>query len=285
MTGPSNSPSPAPFTVKARSGTRPTVGCCWSTCLPAPWSTSTSEARTGRRELATVAAALRSRRNGGYVLATENRFLLLGPDLTRGGDAAAGLHRPSDPDERRRLRSPGPLLLRNHGLRRDSGSRDPVPPRSGRPRRGDSPRASPSRTGCSGTRPVTPCSTPTRPRAGSTASTSTRRPAASPAGAPSPRSPAAGIRTAWRSTRRTASGWPSGAAVRCTATAATGRLDLVVDLPVSNVTACAFGGPDLRTLFITTSRQGLSPEDQPDAGAVFRYDAGIAGARQHAYAG
>jgi len=64
-----------------------------------------------------------------------------------------------------------------------------------------------------------------------------------------------------------------------------GRLDLVVELPVSNVTACAFGGPDLGTLFITTSRQGLDPADQPDAGAVFRYDAGVHGAQQHAFAG
>ena len=38
-----------------------------------------------------------------------------------------------------------------------------------------------------------------------------------------------------------------------------GRLDLVVDLPVSNVTACAFGGPELRTLYITTSRAGPRP--------------------------
>ena len=37
------------------------------------------EGRTGRRKLAAVAAALRSRRGGGYVLATENRFVLLGP--------------------------------------------------------------------------------------------------------------------------------------------------------------------------------------------------------------
>jgi sugar lactone lactonase YvrE len=37
---------------------------------------------TERRRLARVAAALRARRGGGYVLATENRFLLLGPDLT-----------------------------------------------------------------------------------------------------------------------------------------------------------------------------------------------------------
>ena len=64
-----------------------------------------------------------------------------------------------------------------------------------------------------------------------------------------------------------------------------GRLDLVVDLPVSNVTACAFGGPELRTLFITTSRQGLDPGDQPEAGAVFRYEAGVRGAPQHAFAG
>jgi sugar lactone lactonase YvrE len=65
----------------------------------------------------------------------------------------------------------------------------------------------------------------------------------------------------------------------------TGRLDLVVDLPVSKVTACTFGGPDLRTLFVTTSRQGVDPDDQPEAGAVFRYEAGVRGAPQHPYAG
>ena len=64
-----------------------------------------------------------------------------------------------------------------------------------------------------------------------------------------------------------------------------GRLDLVIDLPVTNATACAFGGPELRTLFITTSRQGLDPGDEPEAGAVFRYDAGVRGALQYAYAG
>jgi sugar lactone lactonase YvrE len=64
-----------------------------------------------------------------------------------------------------------------------------------------------------------------------------------------------------------------------------GRLDLVIDLPVSQVTACTFGGPERQTLFITTSREGIDPGDQPDAGAVFRYDAGVRGAPQHAYAG
>jgi sugar lactone lactonase YvrE len=76
--------------------------------------------------------------------------------------------------------------------------------------------------------------------------------------------------------------WGGGAVHRYDAT---GRLDLVVELPVSNVTACAFGGPDLRTLFITTSRQGLNGDDQPEAGAVFRYEAGVRGAPQHAYGG
>ena len=37
---------------------------------------------TQRHELGGVAAAIRARRGGGYVLATENRFVLLGPDLT-----------------------------------------------------------------------------------------------------------------------------------------------------------------------------------------------------------
>ena len=34
---------------------------------------------TRRHKLAGVAAAIRARRGGGYVLATENRFVLLGP--------------------------------------------------------------------------------------------------------------------------------------------------------------------------------------------------------------
>lgn len=64
-----------------------------------------------------------------------------------------------------------------------------------------------------------------------------------------------------------------------------GRLDKVIELPVSQVTACTFGGPDRRTLFITTSQQGIDRDAQPEAGAVFTYDARIAGATLHAYAG
>jgi sugar lactone lactonase YvrE len=76
--------------------------------------------------------------------------------------------------------------------------------------------------------------------------------------------------------------WGGGAVHRYDAS---GRLDLVVELPVTQVTACSFGGPDLRTLFITTSRSGVEPGTQPEAGAVFRYDAGVRGAVPHAFAG
>jgi sugar lactone lactonase YvrE len=66
---------------------------------------------------------------------------------------------------------------------------------------------------------------------------------------------------------------------------ANGHLDLVVELPVSQVTACTFGGPDRRSLFITTSRDGVEPDDQPEAGSVFRFETDVRGAVPHAYAG
>lgn len=45
-----------------------------------------------------------------------------------------------------------------------------------------------------------------------------------------------------------------------------------VTLPTRHVTNCAFGGPDLRTLFITSARSGLTPEQlaaEPLAGGLF----------------
>ncbi|MDF2145184.1 SMP-30/gluconolactonase/LRE family protein [Knoellia sp. p5-6-4] len=58
---------------------------------------------------------------------------------------------------------------------------------------------------------------------------------------------------------------------------ADGRLAEVVELPVSQVTACTFGGPGLRELFITTSAEGLSREDEPLAGALFSCTPGVVG--------
>lgn len=66
---------------------------------------------------------------------------------------------------------------------------------------------------------------------------------------------------------------------------AAGKLTEVVTVPPTNVTACAFGGPDGRTLYITTSREGLAPDEQPAAGAVFAADVGISGAPLHRFAG
>jgi len=64
-----------------------------------------------------------------------------------------------------------------------------------------------------------------------------------------------------------------------------GRLDQVVDVPVSNVTACTFGGENMTTLYITTSREGIQGGAEPEAGAVFSYEAPIAGRATGAYAG
>lgn len=51
-----------------------------------------------------------------------------------------------------------------------------------------------------------------------------------------------------------------------------GTIDRTISLPVEQPTSCAFGGPDLRTLYITSARDGLSERalaDQPLAGGLF----------------
>jgi sugar lactone lactonase YvrE len=64
-----------------------------------------------------------------------------------------------------------------------------------------------------------------------------------------------------------------------------GRLDGVVELPVTKVTACTFGGPRLDELFITTSREDLDPAAEPQAGSLFRADPGVAGLPVREFAG
>ncbi|HEX7820585.1 MAG TPA: SMP-30/gluconolactonase/LRE family protein [Sphingobium sp.] len=59
-----------------------------------------------------------------------------------------------------------------------------------------------------------------------------------------------------------------------------GKLLQRVDLPCARVTKIAFGGPDLRTAYVTTARVGLSEEElaaQPLAGGLFAFDAPVAG--------
>ncbi|WP_414635571.1 SMP-30/gluconolactonase/LRE family protein [Actinophytocola sp.] len=66
-----------------------------------------------------------------------------------------------------------------------------------------------------------------------------------------------------------------GSAVRCYEP--DGRLVEELALPVTQVTACTFGGPGLDELYITTSRQGTGPAAQPEAGALFRARPGVRG--------
>jgi sugar lactone lactonase YvrE len=65
----------------------------------------------------------------------------------------------------------------------------------------------------------------------------------------------------------------------------TGVIDEVVELPARQVTACTFGGPRLDELFITTSREGLEPGDEPLAGSLFRARVGVTGQPAHEFAG
>ncbi len=84
-------------------------------------------------------------------------------------------------------------------------------------------------------------------------------------------------------------GFPDGAAVdgdgflwnaqwdgwRVARYAPDGALDRVVALPVARPTCPAFGGPDLRMMYITSASVGLKAEAlaaQPHAGGVFAVD-------------
>jgi len=57
-----------------------------------------------------------------------------------------------------------------------------------------------------------------------------------------------------------------------------------VRLPVALVTACAFGGDDLRDLYVTTSREDLA-DPEPEAGALFRVRTDVPGTPVLPYAG
>ncbi len=60
----------------------------------------------------------------------------------------------------------------------------------------------------------------------------------------------------------------------------TGELLRTVEVPVKNVTSCAFGGDNLETLYITTARTSTSDEElekYPYAGGVFKTNPGVKG--------
>jgi sugar lactone lactonase YvrE len=63
-----------------------------------------------------------------------------------------------------------------------------------------------------------------------------------------------------------------------------GELDRVIPLPVPRVTACAFAGPELTDLYITTARVGLA-SPPPLAGSVFVVPGAGKGLAQPAFQG
>jgi sugar lactone lactonase YvrE len=70
----------------------------------------------------------------------------------------------------------------------------------------------------------------------------------------------------------------AGAAVR--RYAPDGTLDRVVAIPTTYPTSCAFGGPDLRDLYVTTAATALTPDErlrEPLAGGLFRCRPGAQG--------
>lgn len=67
-----------------------------------------------------------------------------------------------------------------------------------------------------------------------------------------------------------------------------GTLERFIDLPVSRPTRCAFGGPEMTTLYTSTARTGLSDSElaaQPNAGSILQISAPAAGVTATPYSG
>ena len=79
--------------------------------------------------------------------------------------------------------------------------------------------------------------------------------------------------------------WAGGAIHRY---APDGRLDRVLTTPVTHPTKCAFGGPELRDLYVTSAAIELTPEaraGQPHAGGLYRCRPGVRGHPARRFAG
>lgn len=77
--------------------------------------------------------------------------------------------------------------------------------------------------------------------------------------------------------------WGGGKVVRY---APDGRVDRILNVPASQPTCVAFGGPELDRLFVTSAREGLDAGkliQQSDAGSVFVYEVGIKGLPEPQY--
>jgi len=67
-----------------------------------------------------------------------------------------------------------------------------------------------------------------------------------------------------------------------------GNVERVINVPVPRPTSCAFGGPDLSTLYISSARIRLSAQElveAPLSGSIFALDAGVKGLPSNEFAG
>jgi sugar lactone lactonase YvrE len=68
----------------------------------------------------------------------------------------------------------------------------------------------------------------------------------------------------------------------------TGECSVRIELPAPHVTSCAFGGPDLDELYITSAARELDADGRaahPDAGGLFRIRPGVRGVPTDLFAG
>lgn len=64
-----------------------------------------------------------------------------------------------------------------------------------------------------------------------------------------------------------------------------GTLSERIEVPVRQVTSCTFGGPDLDRLYVTTSRENLSDDEEPAAGSIYLAEPGVRGLPPLPFAG
>ena len=79
--------------------------------------------------------------------------------------------------------------------------------------------------------------------------------------------------------------WEGGSVIRF---APDGSVDAVVVIPAARVTCCAFGGDNLDTLYVTTSRLHLTDKElatQPAAGGIFALKPGVKGLPRPVFGG
>ena len=75
---------------------------------------------------------------------------------------------------------------------------------------------------------------------------------------------------------------------RITRYSSTGEVDSVISMPVPSPTSWCFGGPELKTLYVTSASIGLSAAklaDAPQAGQVFAIELDVKGLPEPAYLG